>query len=476
MVIYPAIIEGSIEGMAKGMENKVPARLLSLLLLAGDREAKRYLCARGTGTFEPLEKKVKEIEEQFGRPLAVVMAEARLRRAEDLKEQVVETRPSRRIPFAERIDAGLRTPATGLLALALILCLLYLWVGRFGAGTLGWLLQDQLFDRWIIPSSTHLIRPLGWPFLEEMLVGPFGLISMGLSSSLGLILPVLATFFLALAFLEDSGYIARLGVLSHRLFRRVGLHGKAVLTIFLGFSCVTMAALASRFLDSKKERLIATFLLGLGIPCSAQLSVIFALASSIPLSAFLFVFSVIFGIELGMGVLANRAVPGMGSDFLMEVFPLRVPRLKDLLLKTHFRIIWFIREAIPLFLLGTFILFLCNEIGILYSIEKVAEPVVTGLLGLPAEATDAFMMGFFRKEGAVPILKGLADKGRLSHLQTVISLILTTLFIPCTSTVLVMLKDHGPKATFYVIAVILILCLAVGGALNFLLPLLGVTF
>lgn len=475
--IYPAPIQQSLEELAGKLKEQALPRFQSLLFLAGDPGAGKYPpLPWGMDLFGLFEGRRRQLQAQFRLPLSVVMAEARLRRAGDLADQLVRTSASRRVPFAERIDSWLRTPATGLLTFVLILSLLYLFVGRLGAGTLGWLLRDLFFGQGVIPFFARLIGPLHSSFLEEMLLGPFGLISMGLSSALGLILPILGTFFFALAFLEDSGYISRLGVLSHRIFKWVGLHGKAVLTMFLGFSCVTMAILASRFLDSKKERLVATFLLGLGIPCSAQLSVIFALSSAIPVSAYLFIFSVIFAIELGMGALANRAVPGVGSDFLMEVFPLRIPRLKDLSLKTYFRLVWFLKEAIPLFLLGTFLLFLCDGIGLLHSLERLSRPVVTGLFGLPPEATEAFMIGFLRKEMAVPILKNMADLGRLNQVQIVISLILTTLFIPCVSTLLVVLKHQGPRATLYITMVILLSCVAVGGTLNYLFSLLGVTF
>ncbi|MDH7499340.1 MAG: ferrous iron transporter B [candidate division NC10 bacterium] len=475
--IYPDAIQQALEELAENWKEDPLARFQSLLFLAGYPEAGRFPSSlRERDDWEILERRRRQIQTQFRLPLSVVMAEARLRRADDLAQEMIRTRTSRRVPFVERIDGWLRMPATGLLAFALILCLFYLFVGRFGAGTLGRVSGDLLFGRVVIPFLAHLLRPLHSFFLEEMLLGPFGLVSMGLASALGLILPVLGTFFFFLAFLEDSGYISRLGVLSHRIFKRVGLHGKAVLTIFLGFSCVTMAVLASRFLDSKKERLIATFLLGLGIPCSAQLSVIFALSSAIPISAYLFVFSVLLAIELGMGTLANRVVPGVGSDFLMEIFPLRLPHLKDLLLKTYFRLLWFLREAIPLFLLGTFLLFLCDQIGLLHSLERLARPVVTGLFGLPPEATEAFMMGFLRKEMSVPILKNLADAGRLNHVQIVISLVLTTLFIPCVSTLLVVLKHQGLRATLYITTAILLSCLVAGGTLNYLLTLLRVTF
>ena len=475
--IYPGSIQRSLEELAAQLGGEGPARLLCLLLYSGDREARNSLASWwGAEKAEALSRRIAQVQSQFSLPLSLVMAEARLRAAEDLREQLVQVMPSRRVPFADKVDHWVRTPPTGFLAFALILILLFLFVGRFGAGTLGWLFQDQFFNRVAIPACTALVRPLQWPFLEDMLVGPFGLISMGLSAALGLILPILGTFFFFVALLEDSGYIPRLGVLLHRLFKHVGLNGKAVLTMFLGFSCVTMATLTTRLLDSKKERLIATFLLSLGIPCSAQLSVIFALAPALPISGFAFVVLFVFLFGLGMGAIANRLVPGLGSDFLMEVFPLRIPRIKDVLLKTYFRVFWFLKEAIPLFLLGTLILFLSNEIGLLYSIERLAKPLVTGLFGLPPEATDVFMMCFIRKEGAVPILRNMVEAGRLNHVQVVISLILTTLFIPCISTTLVVLKQQGLKNALYIMGAILILCVATGGILNSLFHLAGITF
>lgn len=474
--IYPFLIQQGLEELGRELCGEPHPRFLSLLLLAGDREAWRYVSGRYPEALSALSGRVEAIQGQFGLPLSVVMAEARLRRAEELRRETVRIEAGRGVPWGDRIDRWLRAPLSGLLFLVLVFIAFYLWVGRFGAGVLGSLLKERLFDGQVIPWLNRLLHPLAFPFLEEILLGPFGLISMGLSSTLGLILPVLGTFFLALALLEDSGYLSRLGILSHRLLRKVGLQGKAVLTMFLGLSCVTMATLTTRFLESKKERLIATFLLALGIPCSAQLSLIFALSPSLSLSALLFAFFILASVQLGAGMLAQRLVPGAASDFMMELFPLRIPRLRDLLLKTYYRLAWFLREALPLFLLGTLILFLSNEVGLLYLIERISRPVVSGIFGLPPETAEAFMMGFLRKEGAVPILKGMVDGGRLSSVQTMLSLVLTTLFVPCASTVLVMLKEQGLRTTLIVLAAILGTCLAVGGILNFGFQLLRLRF
>ncbi|HBY09115.1 MAG TPA: ferrous iron transport protein B, partial [Chloroflexi bacterium] len=106
---------------------------------------------------------------------------------------------------------------------------------------------------------------VGWitrlsPFqlLTDFLVGEYGLWTMGMTYALALILPIVTTFFLAFGVLEDSGYLPRLAALSNRMFKALGLNGKAVLPMVLGLGCVTMATLTTRVLENKRERILVT--------------------------------------------------------------------------------------------------------------------------------------------------------------------------------------------------------------------------
>ncbi|MEJ2721598.1 MAG: nucleoside recognition domain-containing protein, partial [bacterium] len=201
--------------------------------------------------------------------------------------------------------------------------------GVFGAGTLVNILENRLFGGIIVPAFTSFLdRFVPVAFIRDLLVGEYGLVSMGITYSVAIVLPIVATFFLTFGVLEDSGYLPRLSVMADRLMRKMGLNGKAVLPMVLGLGCDTMATLTTRILDSKKERVIATLLLALGIPCSAQLGVIMGMAAG---SSVACVFTVFFVVTMQLfivGALSNRVIRGRTTDFIVELPPIRVPHIE----------------------------------------------------------------------------------------------------------------------------------------------------
>src|SRR4029453_12593924 len=260
-------------------------------------------------------------------------------------------------------------------------------VGVFGAQTLVKLFEDGLFGRIVNPATVWLSdRFIPFPIVRDFLVGHYGLVTMGLAYSIAIVLPVAATFFLMFGFLEDSGYIPRLAIFCDRGFRAMGLNGKAVLPMVLGLGCDTMATLTTRILETRKERMIVILLLALGVPCSAQLTVVLALRGPLHPGAFILWCLVIVSVIILVGRLASAVIPGRSSDFVLELPPLRVPRLANIAVKTLGRIEWYLKEAVPLFVLGTLILFTADRLHLLGHLQRLGEPVVSGLLGLPPDA------------------------------------------------------------------------------------------
>jgi ferrous iron transport protein B len=366
-------------------------------------------------------------------------------------------------------------PVWGVGFAALSLLALYEFVGVFGAGTLVDWLEGGLFGRVINPLAIALAeRVVPWPPLRDFLVGEYGLVTMALTYSLAIILPVVGTFFLAFGLLEDSGYMPRLAVMANRLFRRMGLHGKAVLPMILGLGCDTMATLTARIMETRKERILVTLLLALGVPCSAQLGVILGMLGSISFAGVLIWFGVVTIVLLATGAVAARVLPGATSDFILELPPMRVPGLKNILIKTGARMEWYLREAVPLFILGTVLLFTLDRLQVLELIRDAAEPVVRSLLGLPREATDAFLIGFLRRDYGAAGLFELQRSGLLVGRQIVVSLVIITLFVPCIANFFVMIKERGIKVAVAISATVVAIALSVGGGLNLVLRVTGV--
>ena len=376
----------------------------------------------------------------------------------------------------EAINRAVREPLTGLPILALVLYATYLFVGVFGAQTLVGVLENQLFSGVINPAATAAAAYIPVAFIRDFLVGDYGLITMGLTYAIAIVLPVVATFFLMFGFLEDSGYIPRLAIFSDRLFRSMGLNGKAVLPMILGLGCDTMATMTTRILGTPKERLIAITLLALGVPCSAQLATIMGILGGISLWALLLLFGVVLSQMVLVGFLAARVLPGDRSDFILELPPIRLPRMRNLATKTALRVRWYLGEAVPLFLVGTALLFLLDRAGALQFLTRMSRPIVTGALGLPPESAGVFVMGFLRRDyGAAGLFK-MAQNGSLTGVQSVIALTVMTLFVPCVANLLMIIRERGLRTGLAILAAVTVIAIGTGSVLHLALTTLHVTF
>ncbi len=246
-----------------------------------------------------------------------------------------------------------------------------------GAGTAVNFLEKIVFGEYLNPWAVkivHFILPI--PFLQELIVGDYGLVTMALTYSIAIVLPIVGFFFIAFGLLEDSGYLPRLAVMVNKVFKIMGLNGKAVLPMILGLGCDTMATLTTRILETKKEKILVTLLLALGVPCSAQLGVILGLVAGLSGLATIIWLVTLLAVMLLVGYLAAKVIPGDPSDFVLELPPIRVPQLSNILVKTLARVQWYLKEAVPLFILGTFILFISHKVGALAYIQQLTDPIV----------------------------------------------------------------------------------------------------
>ncbi|MBP7866868.1 MAG: ferrous iron transporter B [Acidobacteria bacterium] len=377
--------------------------------------------------------------------------------------------------FTNAFDRFTRRAGTGLAALLAVLAAVYVFVGVFGAQVLVGLLEDGIFNAYLNPPLHRWFHEaVPSPFITDLFTGPYGLISKGLTYSVGIVLPVVSTFFLAFGFLEDSGYLPRLSVLANRSFRLVGLNGKAVLPMVLGLGCGTMAVMTARVLNSRKERLIATLLLALGIPCSAQLGVMLGIFSGFSAWVALVVIGVVAFQTLLVGILAARLLPGDPSDFILEIPPVRYPCWKNIWIKTGLRVWWFLKEAVPLFLLGTFLLFLLDWFTVLGKIIDTAKPVVSGLLGLPGEAAQVFVMGFLRRDFGAAGLYDMVERGMFGPGQVAVTLVVLTLFVPCVASFFMIVKEQGLKKAALILFFVIPFAVLTGALTRLALPLFGV--
>ena len=393
--------------------------------------------------------------------------------ADALAARFVRKADSARSRAADRVARWTTHPVLGWPLLAAVLWVVYQAVGVFGAGTMVDLIEEGLFGKIINPWLTAVFAHVPIGIVRDFFVGEYGLLTVGLTYGLAIVLPIVATFFFVFALLEDSGYLPRLAVMSDRIMRLMGLNGRAVLPMVLGLGCDTMATLTTRTLPSRKERLLTTLLLALAVPCSAQLGVILGMMASLPPAFTAAWLGTVLLVMIVVGRLAARLLPGKGSTFVVELPPMRWPRPRNLLLKTVSRLEWYLKEALPLFLLGTALLFTLDRVGALSVLTRLGEPIVTGLLGLPASASEAFLVGFLRRDFAATRLFDMSREQTLDPVQVLVSMVTITLFMPCIANVFIIVKEHGARTAAAMAAFVFPFAFAVGGLVRLLARVAG---
>ena len=467
---YVAGVENAVRAVARCFPSEVTLpRAVALLLLQQDQAIERYLretfgAARAAQAGEIAE----NARHRIRQPLARLILEKRTRWAERISREVVRTRDHAPNRTGEIIGSLSRHPVWGWFMVGIIIYGTYFIVGTVGAGMIVPLLEQRIF----VPLNSALGGMIPWEPAREFMVGPYGILTTGVANAVGTVLPILTLFFLVLNFLEDVGYIANLCVLSNRLFHRVGLSGKAVLPIILGFGCKTMATLTTKILDSRKERYIAIFLIAFAIPCAPLIGINLAILSCYRFSAFLTVLGVLAVMEIVSGLLLNRIIKqDTASDFILEIPPVRLPILKNLVTKTYFRIKWFLVEAVPLFMAGSCILFALDKLQILTLIKRLIFPVIASFLNLPVQVVDAFLLSLTRKEAGAVILLNLAQSHQLDPVQAIVGTIVLTCFFPCFANIMTMVKELGAKSALFMLLVISAFSVIIGGAVNYILRL-----
>ena len=443
-------------------------RAMSLLLLQNDAEVAKLVEEHQPEQYPAVQSLVQDIQAVYNQPLTYVIARCQREAARGLLNQVLEAPEQHVSTLSSRLSDWMIRPLTGLPMLMVALFLLYEFVGVLGAQTLVGLLETNLFGNIVNPwVNTWLAQLIPWGIVRDLLGGDFGVLTLGIRYAVAIVLPIVGTFFLAFSVIEDSGYLPRLAMLIDRVFKRIGLNGRAVIPMVLGFGCDTMATIVTRTLETRRERILATFLLSLAIPCSAQLGVMLGLLNGHAGLLAVWV-AVIAGVFLLIGWLAAKLMPGERPTFYMELPPLRLPTLKNVLVKTYTRMEWYLREVFPLFIVASVLIWLGRLTGAFDLAVAALVPVVR-FIGLPDATAQAFLFGFFRRDfGAA----GLYDlRGSMTAVQLVVAATTMTLFMPCIAQLSVTVKERGWKTALAITAFIFPFALAVGGLLNAVLHL-----
>lgn len=390
----------------------------------------------------------------------------RRHKVNDIIDHVVKE-TNRNASFSTRLGRWMLKPITAIPILAFTLWLMYQFVGVFVAQTVVGITEDGIMLGMYVPAVSDFVARFINPasVAGELLIGEFGVLTMTVTYLLGLLLPLVIGFYLALSVLEDSGYLPRIAVLVDRLLTGIGLNGRGVIPLILGFGCVTLATITTRMLGSDRERRIATFLLALTIPCSAQLAVIMAMLAGAGGKYLAIYAGTIFIVLVIAGTILHKLLPGQSSDLLIDLPPIRLPRLDNVIKKTVTKSVHFMKEATPLFAIGALFIGGLQVSGLLTRLQTVLAPLTEGWLQLPREAATAFVMGFVRRDfGAA----GLYDLS-MSPEQKVVAMVTISLFVPCIASALVIFRERGRKEALLIWPSVLVLAFIIGGILSMIL-------
>ncbi len=364
-------------------------------------------------------------------------------------------------------------PATGIPIALLILFFSLLTVRFLGEG-ISQLIQP-LFDIYLTLLQ-RLNDFLGDSILRDILIGQLvngkisfeeslGVLSTGVYVPFGVVLPYIISFYTILSLLEDTGYLPRLATLADNIFHRLGMHGYGIITVFLGMGCNVPGVLATRSLETKKQRFISMTLLSISIPCMAQTAMIFGILGAYGVKYIAMVFFTLAVLYIFIGILLNKFIKGESPEIFMEIPPYRKPSIIAIAKKLSMRIQWYLKDAIPWLFFGVFIINILYTLHFIDFLSNLFSPIVVTWFGLKKEAALALIAGFLRKDLAVGMLLPL----NMAPEQLVIATTILTIYFPCVATFTILIKELGIKDMLKAMLLMILVAFTVGGIQRFLL-------
>jgi len=436
------------------------ARFLATKLLEGDELAATLVASRDPEILEIGKKFMDELSGIHGEDAATVMTQERYSISHGIATSVTDLRRGDKATFSDRMDRWTTHPVFGYAILVSVVLLSFLLIFTMGDRVSGWVMtafqwgggyvKDALGDGWL-----YLIL---WDGAAQ-----------GLVAAIAFVLPYILPFYILLAILEDSGYLARVAILMDALMHRFGLHGKAFIPMILGYGCTVPAVLGTRILETRRERFIAAFMAGF-IPCAARTTVIMALVGAFIgwyWALGLYVFNIL--VIAILGFIAAKLLPGKAYGLIMEVPRYHFPTAKVVLKQSWMRLRDFVMVALPVIVVGSILLVIFEMFDLTDPVNWVLSPVTEWILGLPAAVGVILLLGILRKELTVVMLVSLWDgplNGHLSAIQMMVFTLFVMFYIPCISTMAALLKEFGARATAAISSAQFLVALGIAGFFN----------
>lgn len=460
-----------IENVISEVESELPEdmyyrRKTSILLLQNDKSILKDLKREySKEAILKIEEKVHKVRKRFSEDIGRVTNKFQGSWVDDIYTKVVKKQKGGESGFLKTFAHLSRHPVWGFPILMFFLFVTFQLVVHV-AGFLDSILSAIILD----PVTSFISNTIPAGFWFDFLIGDYGVLTLGLFNAIVTVLPILSVFFLMFAFLEDIGYMPNLCVLINKIFEKIGITGKSIMPLVLGFGCKTMATMTTRGLQSRKEKYIAIYLIAFAIPCAAQMGLNMAILGKIGIRAFIIAIGTLVFVEICSGIILNKIIKeDKKSDFIQVLPPIRIPSMKAILVKTYYRLLWFLKEAIPIFIIAAFVLFFFDKSGGLGLVKKIVSPLVIGWLGLPIKMVDALILTIARHEAASGLILKMVEAGNLNYIQCIVAVVITTMFVPCFANIVAMCKEMGVKTGLFMAFIVNISSVILAGILNWIL-------
>lgn len=370
----------------------------------------------------------------------------------------------------EKAEEAATSSFTGIIIALIVMVVSFMFILHTGE----WLIDhlSPLYDNYYLPFMQHLFAFTKDTFVWTILfggsseaAGGFGILSEGVKIAFIDVMPYVVVFYAVLEFLGDLGYLPRLAILLDSTLHKVGLHGYSAIPIMLGFGCKVPAIMAVRSLETRRQKIIALALILMMVPCISQTAMMFSIMAPFGMKYLLLIFGIMIVIGMATGMVLNKFLPGDTNDIFMEVPSWQLPKPKQIVKKIYYRAKEYVVEAVPLIMLGVFLITLAEMTGIINLITKLFRFPVHVMMGLPEETASVITLGFLRKDVSIALLQPF----NMSAKQLVIACIFMAMYLPCTASFFVLLKEGGWKDTLKIVALTIFVSLITCTALNVIL-------
>ena len=456
--IEDVIVE--VERLLNGLDANYPRRWLAIKLLEGDEEISDKIRKTNPIILRKVEEKAKDIEKFHGEPASLTMVSERYTVANKIAGVSQKMSKPQEIEWPERLEDLTINRVWGYPIMAVIVFSLLFTIYIFGSFTSDFLGNSMGSLR---PSFEGLfgvgaISQIVWDGIIQ-----------GVIAGIAIALPYILPFYILLAVLEDSGYLARIAFLMDSIIHKIGLHGKAFIPMILGYGCNVPACLGCRIMETEKERLLAAFVTTL-IPCAARTVVILGVVGTfLGLPWVFLLYAINLMVVFALGRIAFKMFVGEPVDLIMEMPSYRIPSWKVVAKQTWFRVKDFIFVAFPIIVAGSFVLETLKLTGLLWSFTNAMSPLIVGWLGLPAITGIVLIFGVLRKELTLIMLMTLAGTTNLALILSPTQMIVFTLvimfYIPCVSTIAALVKEFGYRKALYITLFEVVFALLLGGVI-----------